>query len=31
MCYVDDPDERIEEAVEEMLEQFWGNVNGKRI
>jgi DNA-binding MarR family transcriptional regulator len=28
MCYVDDPDERIEEAVEEMLEQFWGNANG---
>jgi hypothetical protein len=22
MCYVDDPDERVEEAVEEMLEEY---------
>jgi DNA-binding transcriptional ArsR family regulator len=28
MCYVDDPDERVEEAVEEMLEQYWRNSYG---
>jgi DNA-binding MarR family transcriptional regulator len=28
MCYVDDPDERVEEAVEEMLEQYWRDTNG---
>jgi DNA-binding MarR family transcriptional regulator len=28
MCYVDDPDERVEEAVEEMLEEYWRNTNG---
>jgi hypothetical protein len=31
MCYVDDPDERIEEAVDEMLERYWRNTNGERI
>jgi DNA-binding MarR family transcriptional regulator len=28
MCYVNDTDERIEEAVDEMLEQYWENRNG---
>jgi DNA-binding MarR family transcriptional regulator len=28
MCYMDDPDERIEEAVEEMLDAYWRNTNG---
>jgi DNA-binding MarR family transcriptional regulator len=28
MCYVDDTDERVEEAVEEMLEQYWRKTNG---
>jgi DNA-binding MarR family transcriptional regulator len=28
MCYVDDPDERVEEAVAEMLEEYWRNTNG---
>jgi hypothetical protein len=31
MCYVDDPDERVEEAVEEMLEEYWRNTNGQRV
>jgi DNA-binding MarR family transcriptional regulator len=28
MCYMDDPDERVEEAVEEMLEAYWGDTDG---
>jgi DNA-binding MarR family transcriptional regulator len=28
MCYIDDPDERVEEAVSEMLEEYWRNTNG---
>jgi hypothetical protein len=28
MCFWDDPDERVEEAVEEMLEEYWRNTNG---
>jgi DNA-binding MarR family transcriptional regulator len=28
MCYVDDPDERIEEAVDEMLQGYWRSTNG---
>lgn len=28
MCYVDDRDERVEEAVEEMLNDLWRNTNG---
>jgi hypothetical protein len=28
MCYVDDGDERVEEAVEEMMNDFWRNTNG---
>lgn len=28
MCYVDDMDERVEEAIEEMLEVYWRKTNG---
>jgi DNA-binding MarR family transcriptional regulator len=28
MCFCGDPDERVEEAVEEMLEDYWRNTNG---
>jgi DNA-binding MarR family transcriptional regulator len=28
MCFCDDPDERVEEAIEEMLEEYWRNTNG---
>jgi DNA-binding MarR family transcriptional regulator len=28
MCFCDDPDERVEEAVEEMLEAYWRSTNG---
>jgi DNA-binding MarR family transcriptional regulator len=28
MCFCDDPDERVEEAIAEMLEEYWRNTNG---
>lgn len=31
LSYMDEPDERIEEAVEEMLNNYWEEHNGKRI
>ncbi len=30
-CYLDDPDERVEECIDEMLEDLWEGLNGKRV